>query len=207
MLKRSTFAPERIAERQQEMKSRHRPAKKGKQVKNIITVTEDTGFSNSVVSYKAIIEKQGFKQVLYLPFTRKDTGANDSLQVWFKQDEGLLLRIDTYGNQINSADIYFNWKLKGRHSHTFGISGHCVGEKSDIWVGSTDAREGFVRKLTGMRAVGKFITPWVKQWHLWLLHGEDTRPGWGNYDADAIIKERINMLPDYVQDAIRGTQS
>src|SRR5260370_39577775 len=107
MPRKPTFSQVRLAEKQAECRARQqgkvkvvievKPMKENKIIK-------DTGFSNSLETYKEIITENGFKQVILLPFQRDD--YVETFQLWYKEDEGLLLEFDTYrGYQINAGHI------------------------------------------------------------------------------------------------------
>lgn len=170
----------------------------------------DTFFSMTAEDYIARIEEIGFKKVLEIPFhcCHCGTERDDTFYVFWHED-GILLRMDTYDGQRNSADIYFNYLPNDQNDlwkGTSGCSGGFSGEDNHLFfTGHRDAREAVKHNIQTMRAHGKFLKPWKKQGLLWLLHYGDTNgKQYGEYDYEAIRNERIAMLPKEIQETIKG---
>lgn len=164
----------------------------------MLTERGDTTFSNELDRYQAIIQAYGFELALELPFTGDDDRP-ERLFVYATRD-GLLLKFDTYWNhKINSANVYYNWQYLTEHpGWDLTSSGHVTRDK--VWVGYHDAREALLFKMDRLKANGAMLSPWVEQPFLWLLHYMDTKDK--EYDYEAINRERIAMLPDWVRTMI-----
>jgi hypothetical protein len=81
-----------------------------------------------------------------------------------------------------------------------------------VWVGYHDCREAIRHKINGLDEFGTFVTPWVKQPFMWLLHYMDTKDAETgesldrldrNYDYEGIMRERFALLPADVR-AVTG---
>jgi len=170
----------------------------------------DTTLNMKTEDYIICIQSIGFKRVLEIPFHTLHCGKErDDTFYLFWHDDGLLLRMDTFSGNRNTADIYFNYSPNDQTRLWDGIDG-CSGgfsgeEGKYFFVGSIDAREALKYKLQKIRAQGKFLNPWKKCGFLWLIHYGDTNgKKYGEYDYDAINQERIVMLPKEIQAAIKG---
>lgn len=181
-----------------------------------MVVTGDTTFSNTIDTYLAIAKGVGFKVVLELPFTVKQSydeqPRDEKLFVLWRAD-GILLVFDTFEKDVNGGNFYYNWlahQYGDRHGAT--SSGSYIlppGKKWSevemtnlVWAGSHDCREGLKFHIRQLEKYGKFLPKWEGKPFLWLLHHGDhanDKP----YDYEAINKERIAMLPPEVQEAIK----
>jgi hypothetical protein len=148
------------------------------------------------------------------PFVGSGYGEtrNETLQVWWYAEKGILLCFDTYGgDSVNGGKFYYNIKLPESPRVPWSVTSS-GGSREDpvggyIWVGDHDCREGVRFHIDQLAEHGKFVTPWIEQPFLWLLHYMDTKdkkPGCINYKE--VNRQRIAMLPQDVQDAIRGTK-
>ena len=70
----------------------------------------------------------------------------------------------------------------------------------NVWIGDHDGREALLFNLDRLRKHGDFLAPWIEQPFLWLLHYTDSKTD--GYDYKAIARERIAMLPPWVQEMI-----
>ena len=176
----------------------------------------DTMMRDSVERFTTIAKMAGFQEVLRLPFDykeRHDDKMNSDTFYIYAHVDGILLVFDTYWNNktTNAAKIYFNWSPKEGITRypDVGLSGgwrrehndwkHPI-DTTDVFMGSIDVREALVFKTETMRESGKFRETWVEQPFLWLLHHNDTKTE--GYDYQAINKERIAMLPEWVRKMI-----
>jgi len=160
---------------------------------------EDTTFSSTLDRYVEVVDKNGFRCVLCIPF--KSGEADEEFFVFF-HDDGLLLAFDTYRGKVNRSKVYYNWdpnkgaKESGEYYRYISSGGF----KGDVWCGDHDGREALLLKLNRLREHGSFVSPWKNRPWLWLLHhGDEKVP---NYSYEEINKERIAMLPADVQEAI-----
>jgi hypothetical protein len=71
-----------------------------------------------------------------------------------------------------------------------------------VWVGDHDAREALRHNLTRLDEYGLFVTPWIEQPFLWLLHYGDKDES-DNYKQ--INAERMAMLPSDGRQAVKAT--
>lgn len=165
----------------------------------------DTTLSNTVVRYKDVLAELGFEEVLAIPFAAPQYGYNEHYYVYAHRD-GLLLTFDTYGGENqNGGHLYYNWKIEDRNDKLGCTSSGCFARDAYdrgeyVWVGHHDAREALKRNIRKLRENGQFLTQWIEQPFLWLLHYMDTKND--DYDYKAINAERIAMLPEWVQKMI-----
>jgi hypothetical protein len=79
-----------------------------------------------------------------------------------------------------------------------------------VWVGDHDCKEGLIANMTAMESAGSFLSEWAARPFLWLLSYEDTHKLCGNpLKRDAHkqkTEERISLLSQHVQDAMRGVK-
>jgi hypothetical protein len=158
----------------------------------------------SVVDFTSIVEAAGFEKVLEIPFVKESHGdRRDEVFIVFAHRDGLLLRVDSYnGVRINDGAVYYNWRPhKEAGWHEFVHSGGMRSDDNEnwIWCGDHGAREALIFNLDQLRANGEFVTPWIKQPFLWLLHYGDTVDG---YDHVAITRSRLAQLPDWVREFV-----
>lgn len=171
---------------------------------------KDTTMSCSLEEYLAVVDALGFELVLDLPFTapgwnKEDSPVNEHFFVFAHRD-GILLNFDTYqGNRVNGGHFCYCWKPTVEKIDYRIIScGMFYENESDgmYWGGDHDCREALKHKIETLRSHGEFMKKWPADSNifLWLLHYRDTKVE--GYDYRAITKERITMLPVWVQDMI-----
>ncbi len=173
----------------------------------VLTARGDTSFSCSVDRYLSVVNGLGFERVLLDHFNRPshdDAGreVTEFLAIYARPD-GLLLRIDTYGDLINSANIYFNVSYIPEDRSKLPLcSGHTkiVSSSSHVWVGHQDVREALRHKIESFEKVGSFTNPWVERPFLWLLNYQDTKVL--NCDYEEINADRISRMPEWVRNMI-----
>ncbi len=170
----------------------------------MLTMNDDTKWSNEVPEYFRIIKSEGFKRVLEVPFKGRE-GVDEAMFIFWHPEEYLLLVCDTYGGRhhhINASSFYFNWIPNVKKCvfppHASGGMGSRTDEQDFTFVGHYDAREALRYKLWWLRANGSTIK-WKYQPFLWPLHYMDTN---GPYDYDALVAERIAQLPNEVREGI-----
>jgi hypothetical protein len=174
---------------------------------NLLYSLDDTVYSDNVQHYKQVIESLGFGALLRLPFVGNSVYKNikEYFYIYWHKQYGILLAFDTFGtDKVNSAQFWFNWKpflvLQDYYDALYHASGGW--RQENIFAGYIDAREAVRYNLNNLCANGTFVTPWVEQPFMWLLHYMDTKDS--DYDYDKINAERIGMLPVTVQRAIEG---
>lgn len=141
----------------------------------ILSSLGDTTFSMGWDEYTGVVEKIGFtlhQEEKYK--SRRD--KEETLRVYWHED-GILLTCDSYCNVRNSANISYNWKSfpefwESGRGRVLG-SYHCFKSELDIVIGSNDVREGLIHTIEQLRMWGEFITPWVEQPFLHILHSGD----------------------------------
>lgn len=178
----------------------------GQNKETILQSLDDTTLSNDLDNYIRIIKSEGFEEVLILQFIGTYTKKCERMFVYFQKEKGILLKFDTYNqNHVNSGNYYYNWKPNDT-KEAWGMTSSGGYEKDVngdlVWVGNHDCREALRFHIRQLSNNGQFVTPWLKQPFLWLLHYEDTKEK--DYDYNTINKKRIGMLPDFVQEAIKG---
>ena len=132
--------------------------------------------------------------------------------VWYHKD-GITLRWSTYNDQVNSANMEYNWRPT---VHNLSVSCRCLSSgqwelpservkdwdwfdsTKCTWIGDHDVQEAFVYKITELRKYGKFITPWVKTPHLWFIDYEQTQEK--PIRVDEINAQVIKSFPQEVKD-------
>lgn len=170
---------------------------------------DDTQLSNRVDRYLRICGELGFEQVLCLPFVGHgwsgEEPSEEHLHILAHRD-GLLLKFDTFGTRdVNGASVYYNWRPRdlnagwgctssGRY-HEFDRENN-----TGLWSGDHDAREALRHKIQRLRDNGEFLSRWRYPPFLWLLHHMDTKVD--GYDHEAINRERIALLPEWVRTMI-----
>jgi hypothetical protein len=170
----------------------------------------DTLFNNKLDRYITIIESVDFENVFELPFVVNDydNKPRDETYFVYARRDGLVLSFDTFhGDEVNGGNLYYQWEPRGKFEHGSHLSsgGLCRDESRHVWIGSHDAREGLLRIIDMLSAKGNFLNPWLTEKQsqsLWLLHHGDTTGDFGSYDSHAIAAERIQRMPQWVQDMI-----
>lgn len=159
----------------------------------------DTVLSNDLDRYEQIIGEYGFRKVLEIPFATGE--RQERFFVWFHAPFGLLLSFDTYqGDHVNGGKVRYNWRPSDECQDRWKCTSSGHFRKDGIWVGDHDCREALIFNLERLRKNGTFVSPWVEQPFMWLLHHGDTKAQ--DYDHVAISKERLGMLPPDVQEVV-----
>lgn len=174
----------------------------------ILKVTKDTCSSNTVDQDIAVIEDMGFQLLQSAPFTSVSGGVTSEEKWFIYWKEGILVFFDTFHGGTNGGHAYFNLLMHPNEDDRYSLQGFSGGytraeDGSIVAVGSIDIREGFRYKIQSMSERGSFITKWVDQPFLWLLHHME--PKVHNYNYQLINGERIALLPAEVQNAIASS--
>ena len=171
---------------------------KGDIVKAELFARGDTVFSNDLDRYQSIITDYGFELVLDITFMSRD--VEEHFYVYW-HPYGLLLHFDTsQGVRVNGGKVQYCWKPTDPDANDWWWLISSGGFRSGVWVGDHDCREALIFHLENLRAKGEFVNPWPALPWMWLLHHGDTKVE--GYDYKAINEERINMLPEYVQEGM-----
>jgi hypothetical protein len=177
----------------------------------ILKGRRDTLFSSPLDYYQEVIEENGFEKVLEIPFHSWD--KDESFFVYWHPD-GLLLCFDTFGSdKVNGGKVYYNWETTNRERDWRITSSYspveCSDEGEDYYfclAGDHDCREALIHNINQLRENGNFLKIWRKKPFLWFLHhGDKDENGKVDHYED-VNAERIAMLPQHVQDAIKGTE-
>lgn len=169
---------------------------------------DDTTFSNKIDNYERILDEEGFKKVLEVPFYGR--GWSDKIECQEKfcvyWNNGLLISFDTFnGKTINSVKLHYNIRTTDAFKMSSGRW------YDDRVLGDHDAREALRNTLKMIRSTSEVLNPWVDKVSkdsLWLLHYMDTKDANGEskpfvYNGyNDKITERANMLPKEIQEAI-----
>lgn len=181
-----------------------------------LSALDDTTFHCSMENYLRIAKEIGFEHVLEIPFVSKAYGdeklVNERFIVLWRN--GLLLTCDTYdGQSRNTSELHFNVKPRKDEDYSTIPGGGTGFEHDGDWVriGTMDVREGLRFHIEEIEELGIILEKWVQRPYLHLLHHKD----WDKHDwrtakdvvahhaaIDALVEERIGMLPKHVQDAI-----
>jgi hypothetical protein len=164
----------------------------------------DTCFSETAANYRAKLDSFGFELVFELPFEGVSCGQtyqDQRLYVYYREP-GQLLKFDTYGSNVNSAKVWYNWRpTDPEYPRSILSSGgwHAT-EEADrqlraefdskkyeqlqmrlyqqgqlSFCGDHNAREALRHKLTQLERYGEFVAPWEAVPSMWLLHWADTK--------------------------------
>lgn len=168
---------------------------------SMLSACGDSTLSMDMEPYRQVIREEGFTLALHLPF-QGEKQTQEEFEVWFHTD-GLLLVMDSFEGCRNSAKVYYNWKPNPDiQYHKYTSSGSISRVDQTVWIGDHDAREAIRFKLFNLRKHGTFLSQWIENPFLWLLHHRDTKQA--GYDYKKINSERLAMLPDQVRIAING---
>lgn len=75
---------------------------------------DDTGFSNNTIDYLRIVQNFGFEIVLNeVFFDNVHYQRNQNLYVLFHKELGILITFDTFGENVNGGEMYYNWSPNG----------------------------------------------------------------------------------------------
>lgn len=192
--------------------------------REILSQLNDTHHGMDIARYRAIIEEVGFELALELPFTPNsayvdDPQTPDTFYVYAHRTKGILLKFDSYNQAwINGGKYLYCWKphtrdfpvqvtSSGGYRHLDAVPrGQEEGAWKDrtklYWAGDHDCREALRFHIERLEEHGTFLAKWPTghKHFLWLLHYGDTRNP--DYDYKAINKERVAMLPEWVQEMI-----
>lgn len=163
-------------------------------------------------------ESCGFEKVFELPFVG-DEDRTDTFYVYFHRRCGILLTFDTFGDHINGGHYYYQWKPTNgvEHYPSLQSGGWREVDGEWIWEGYGDCREGMIWRINELSNQGTFITPWIKHAGIdkpnFVHYGDHHKESYISWDAgyEAYNKackekapERMNMLPEYVKEAIKA---
>jgi hypothetical protein len=163
----------------------------------------DTHHMSTHEEFEGIVKKAGFELILDHPF---DDGK-EHLRVFFRR--GIILKVESYGEEVNSADVYFNLATPSLQTEE-GMElyrnrpdisgGFLLDEQGDPFIneegknilpGSIDVRTGLLYNLKEIEE--HTLEVWVKAPFMWLVNYRESE---GEYDCGVINRHRISQFTD-----------
>lgn len=185
---------------------------------DVLVSRGDTTFGSDLQPYIDIIVRNGFEEVLVIPFKsipyREGEAIIDEAFYIYARRDGFLLTFDSYdGKRVNGGHLYYNVEVgaeipdamygvtssggwSDRNDPEFKKFYDKTHVKDMVWVGHHDCREALIFNISQLHAAGKVLPKWYKKPFLWLLHYADTKSE--DYNYERINAERIAMLPQWV---------
>lgn len=184
--------------------------KKSQQVKQVMQEREDSYYGISFIEMEKIVKDLSFQEIYSENFQGRSSHQQEILKFFW--NGSILLAIDSYGSDLNSAHIHFNLKFNNDDDfHKFvgiGCSGHYNNEHS-CWVGTKDVREGFKLFIEETTKLGEYLTTWVESPWLYLHAYTDYDPPYHISDSktniipDQLILKRLESIPKHIQNNIQ----
>lgn len=187
----------------------------GMHKRQLLEKAGDTYTSMDYEVYRSIVEAEGFVCVHShtFPSSRRDK-SQDVYEV-FWNEEGLLLTMESYNSNVNTANLYYNIILPcDENRYNITSSGHYYKDENgsydkNIWVGNHHILEGFRHILNEKIRKHSPLKIWVEQPHVWLIDYSASKSVTTVYPASSlrykeITDDCIASFPQHVQDAIRG---
>lgn len=182
----------------------------------VFDLLSDTHFNINYGDFQKIAILAGFKIVLQENIPNPE--QKDVFQIWWN-DKGILMKSESYylgksedvESRINSATIYYNWKPNADllNPHRFVSSGSFDEHNEGMVLsGYHDVREGMKIKIGGLEQNGTFLKQWIRSPSVWLINYMESRgcmkKSRNGFDYQVINARRISLLPQHIQEAIRG---
>jgi len=101
---------------------------KSKEMQWLLQSIGDTSYGMKTADYINAVSKFGFEIIYSEEFSHD--GNNNTMYVMWLNDLSILLKFDTYGENVNSGDFYYNWSPNGSRDRLTS-SGHFLFEKTD----------------------------------------------------------------------------
>jgi hypothetical protein len=170
--------------------------------RRLMRANDDTSFDSSLKDILRIAKSEGFREVMRDTYLHGRDKLPDELIVLFKDDEGILLVIDTWKiegeeDKANGVNIYFNFDCGESGWGPEHSSGRILRNNPElnprIYVGNTDVREGLKVRLNEGRSHGKYINPWF---------GPQTIYKFATKGEAGSNKRRYEALPQEVRDCL-----
>ena len=175
------------------------------EINSLLKRCDDTIFSHSVDDYLRIVSDIGFETLVHFYFESENEKSNQYF-LFFHRELAILMVTDTYtileDETINRSDMYFNWRPNSDNRDGTS-SGHFHGfsydKKESIWIGHNDSRLALRTQIEELKEHGTFVTPWIEQPFLYLVHHGDKNSKIPAVDGcNPITKARIECLPEDV---------
>ena len=170
-----------------------------KRVKEELQAASDSYYGITILDFLELAKIEGFEIIHCKHFETCYDRTEQYYSLW--STEGILLTVESYGDKINTAKMYYNLNVGDYQQFDFISSGSFDKFNNDrVWVGNHDVREGFRKSLKLIRKVNP-MSVWIKQPFLWLLTYMDTKQP---YDYKVLNADMIAQYPTKVQSAIAG---
>jgi hypothetical protein len=171
--------------------------------KRCLKISNDTTFCMKTIDYMRNIEEFGFKMVYEESF--EDKKRTETFYLYYHYEYGILLKMDTYLDDRNGADCYYNW-IPYSKDYPYGTTHSGSWTKDRIHYGHCDVREAIRFKIKQLVNNGEFLVKWRKQPYLQLNHYMDWKEEYekDHKYVDRKTEERIDKLPLDIQENIRG---
>lgn len=183
---------------------------KGKAVREEMGLRDDTHYGSSFADALRLMDEMGFSIIHEHTFTPKAWGSTEQRTERFVilWREGVLAVINSYGTQVNSFSIYYNWRCDTTDKmYEYTSSGCLNSEAYDrgeyIWIGHHDARVGLKHILSRLEDKGTLLTTWVERPFLWFVDYAQERVD--GYDHKKITEQILSTFPEEIIAAI-GTR-
>ena len=184
---------------------------KGAKLEKMLSENDDSYFSIKFNDMMSLAGRLDFVEV-YREQVKRNGGVSDTLILMWNS-KGILLRIESYGESTNTANIHFNLKLENRDKEKeFFDLGHISGQfntEHSCWIGTLDVREAFRYFYEEYMKIGEFMPVWVEEpWmHVNAYTDYDEPYEINNPTTNGIPEQlkqnRLHSLPKHVQDCIR----
>jgi hypothetical protein len=175
-----------------------------------------------LMNFYSMLKVLGLKKFYRFRFFGSNE-QEENFYVYFYKKYGIVLVFDTFsGDHVNGGHYYYQWKsFVAFDNEEFNNDGLSSGGWKEIngewiWEGHGDCREDMEEDITILLQRGTFITPWVKHDSIFVPtfvhYGDHLIKDDMNWDAGYELykkackekgPERMNMLPVYVQEAIK----
>jgi hypothetical protein len=99
---------------------------KGAAMREMLSQVGDTQFSNKVNDYLRITSGFGFEVAYQESFKDLERNKEESLYVLFNKELGIILCFDTYGENVNGGDVYYNWSPNSMDCYRLTSSGRFI---------------------------------------------------------------------------------
>jgi hypothetical protein len=186
---------------------------KGEQVRDEMTLRDDTFYSSPFDDAYRIYGELGFEPVLAETFEESD-GRIEKFVIFWR--DGALATLESYTDyqgavKVNSSDLYANWlpanKEAWKYTHSGGYSRKTPGYDDDlpedpwVWAGHWDLRIGMRNTMDQLDNSGTFVAPWVGDPLMHLENRVATKQTEFEDWHDATLR-RLGLLPSYVTQAL-----
>jgi hypothetical protein len=194
----------------------------GKYKQELLEQGDDSYLNMKFADHKRIMLDLGFEVILEDHFESNWTDITEPEVYQILWRDGILVTMESFGGESasrNSAKMYYNFKADNANIGSQLMSSSRmlqVNSRNEVrgyneWVegdpvivvGDHDIREGTRHTLRKIWDNAEFLSKWVEQPHLWLVHYGETKTFGSNYrHYDEITEGRVARLPEHVREAI-----